>query len=95
VADAIIGWLRENPSLVPTSQKDKIFDKYQIDIPYMSMFYGREMAFDRIIGPWNESFQLLYTFKAEVGVAPISVVELNKHTLQYKVKREHDGEGIL
>ncbi|KAM0852447.1 hypothetical protein ACQ4PT_051757 [Festuca glaucescens] len=51
VADAVMDWLRENPSLGPTSLKDKIFEKYQINIPYMRMFYGKEMALDRINGP--------------------------------------------
>jgi hypothetical protein len=53
----------------------------------MRMFYGKEMALDRINGPWNESFQLLYTFKAEVEMAsPGSVVEIDKHTVQYKIR---------
>jgi hypothetical protein len=35
----------------------------------MRMFYGREIVLDMIKGPWNESFQLLYTFKVEVEMA--------------------------
>ena len=51
------------------------------------MFYAKEMALDRINGPWNESFHLLYTFKAEVEMAsPGSVVEIDKHTVQYKIR---------
>ncbi|KAE8776103.1 hypothetical protein D1007_51328 [Hordeum vulgare] len=47
----------------------------------------QERALDRINGPWNESFQLLYTFKAEVETAsPGSVVEIDKHTVKYKLK---------
>jgi len=87
VADAVIDWLREKPSLGPTALQDKIFEKYKINIPYMRMFYGKEMALDRINGPWNDIFQLLYTFKAEVEMAsPGSVVEIDKHTIQYKIR---------
>ena len=87
LADAIIDWLRETPSLGPTTLKKKIFEKFDIKITYMRMFYAKEMALDRINGPWNESFHLLYTFKAEVEMAsPGSVVEIDKHTVQYKIR---------
>ena len=66
VADAVLDWLRETPTLGPTALHGKLFEKYKIDIPYMRIFYGKEMALDRINGAWNDSFQLLYTFKAEV-----------------------------
>ena len=87
LADAIIDWLRETPSLGPTALIKLISDKFTINIPYMTMFYAKEMALDRINGPWNESFQLLYTFKAEVEMAsPGSVVAIDKHTVPYKLK---------
>ena len=44
------------------------------------------MALDNIYGKWVDSFQLLYTFKAEVEKAsPGSVVTIDKHTVQYKL----------
>ena len=53
----------------------------------MRMFYAKEMALERINGPWNESFQLLYSFKAEVEMAsPGSVVQIDRHTVQYKIR---------
>ncbi|KAK1665451.1 hypothetical protein QYE76_053610 [Lolium multiflorum] len=86
LADRILDWLRETPSLGPTALQKKIFEKFQIK-PYMRMFYAKEMALDKINGPWNESFQLLYTFKAEVEMAsPGSVVAIDKHTVPYKLK---------
>ena len=35
----------------------------------MRIFYAKEMALDRINGPWNESFKSFYTFKSEVEAA--------------------------
>ena len=64
VADAILDWVRETPTIGPTALHGKLFEKYNINIPYMRIFYAKERALDRINGPWNESFQLLYTFKA-------------------------------
>jgi len=47
----------------------------------MRVFYGKEMALDRINGPWKDSFKLVYTFKAEVEKAcPTSVVEIDRLT---------------
>ena len=69
VADAILDWLREEPGLGPTTLHGKLFEKYKIEIPYMRIFNAREKALDRINGQWNDSFQLLYTFKAEVEMA--------------------------
>ena len=87
VADAILDWLREEPGLGPTALHGKLFEKYKIEIPYMRIFNAREKALDRINGQWNDSFQLLYTFKAEVEMAsPGSVVEIDKHTVPFKIK---------
>ena len=87
MADAILDWLREEPGLGPTTLHGKLFEKYKIEIPYMRIFNAREKALDRINGQWNDSFQLLYTFKAEVEMAsPGSVVEIDKHTVPFKIK---------
>ena len=81
LADAILDWMRETPSLGPAALIKKVLETYQITMPYMRMFYAKEIALDRINGPWNESFHLLYTFKAEVEMAsPGSVVEIDKYT---------------
>ncbi|KAK1629171.1 hypothetical protein QYE76_003486 [Lolium multiflorum] len=91
LADIILDWLREDPSLGPTALVKKVVEKYKMEVPYMRMFYAKEMALDKINGPWNESFQLLYTFKAEVEMAsPGSVVAIDKHTVPYKLK---SGKG--
>jgi hypothetical protein len=53
----------------------------------MRIFNARERALDIINGQWNDNFQLLYTIKAEVGMAsPGSVVKIDKHTVQFKIK---------
>lgn len=45
------------------------------------------MALDKMFGKYSESFSLLYSFKAEVERAsPGSVVEIDKHTVEYTVR---------
>jgi hypothetical protein len=87
-ADVMLEWVRDNPCIGPTALIKKIHEKYRINVPYMRVFYGKEIALDKIYGPWKDSFKLMYTFKAEVEKAcPGSVVEIDKHTMQYKVRK--------
>ncbi|KAM0833166.1 hypothetical protein ACQ4PT_064435 [Festuca glaucescens] len=48
VVDAILDWLREEPGLGPTTLHAKLFEKYEIKIPYMRIFNARGRALDRI-----------------------------------------------
>jgi len=86
-ADVVLPWLTENPSIGPAELVKKIKEKYGVEVPYMRVFYGKEQALDMIYGPWQESFKLLYTYKAEVEKAcPGSVVEIDHHPVEYKMK---------
>jgi hypothetical protein len=46
--------------------KEELFFKYKIDIPYQTVYNGRKRATDKLFGKWNDSFDLLYRFKAEI-----------------------------
>jgi hypothetical protein len=53
----------------------------------MRVYYEKEMVLDKIYGPWKDSFNLLYTFKAEVEKAyQESVVEIDNQTVEYTVR---------
>jgi hypothetical protein len=85
--DAVLQWVTENPSIGPAALTKKIHEKHNIQVPYMRVFYGKQMALDKIYGPWKESFQLLYSFKSEVEKAcPGSVVQIDKHKVVYNMK---------
>jgi hypothetical protein len=84
---AVLGWVIEDPCIGPRKLIQKIREKYNIVVPYMRVFYGKEMAFYKIYGTWKDSFRLLYTWKAEVEKAcPKSIIEIEIQTLQYKVR---------
>ena len=86
VADAVKTWILEDSEVGPTELQKNLKKKYGLAVPYMRVFYGKQMALDNIYGKWVDSFQLLYTFKAEVEKAsPGSVVSIDKHTVQYKL----------
>jgi hypothetical protein len=80
--------VRDNPSIGPTAMIKKIHEKYRTNVPYMRVFYGKEMALDKIYGQWKHNFKLKYTFKAEVEKAcPGSVVEIDKQRCSIKSRR--------
>ena len=76
----------EDSEVGVTELKKNLKKKYGLQVPYMRVFYGKQMALDNIYGKWTDSFQLLYTYKVEVEKAsPGSVVNIDKHTLEYKI----------
>ena len=51
------------------------------------MYFGKELALDKMFGKYSESFSLIYSFKAEVErTSPGSVVEIDKHTVEYSLR---------
>jgi hypothetical protein len=50
-AEAVLGWVTEDPCIGPTKLIQKIREKYNIVVPYMRVFYGKEMALDKIYDP--------------------------------------------
>jgi hypothetical protein len=49
-------WVTENPCIGLTALIKKIYEKYNIKVPYMRVYYGKEMALDKIYGPMTFSY---------------------------------------
>ena len=61
--------------------KEELNYKYKIDIPYQTVYNGRQRASDKLFGKWNDSFDYLFRFKAEIELrSPGSVVEIDTVT---------------
>ena len=103
MVELMIPWLKEEPNLGPTALGVKVKERFSHDgtMPYMKLYNAREKALERInSASWDESFRLLYTFKAEVEKAsPGSVVEIEYHKEEYTVggkkKEKIASEGLL
>ena len=79
--------MTDNSCIGTTELIKKIKEKYNISVPSMRVYYGNEMALDKIYGPWKKSVNLIFTFKDEVEkVCPGSVVEIDHHMVDYKVR---------
>ena len=85
VADRVVDLLMEDPEIGPGALKDKLKKKYSVDVPYDRVARGNLRALDMIYGKWDESYDLLPTYQAELLISvPSSVVELET--------KEHNGD---
>jgi hypothetical protein len=56
----------------------KLMADYNIELPYHIVWKGKEKALKTLYGDWDNSFKLLYNFKAEIqSRSPGSVVEID------------------
>ena len=87
VADEVKKWVAENHQVGTKELQKNIKDKFKIELPYMRVFSGKQKAMESIYGKWNESFELLYSFKAEVErTSPGNIVEIDHHSVEYTLK---------
>ena len=69
----------------PATLRDKLKKKYSVDVPYDRVVGGKLRALDMIYGKWDESYDLLPTYQAELlRSVHGSVVELETE--------EHNGD---
>jgi hypothetical protein len=66
VAERAIPLLKKKPSIGPKEVKDELNYKYNINIPYRTVYNGTKRAAEKLFGKWNASFDWLYRFKAEI-----------------------------
>jgi hypothetical protein len=87
IAERAIPLLKKKPDMKTVDIQSFLQDKYNIQINYQTVWYGRQRAADKLFGKWDDSFDWLYRFKAEVELrAPGSIVEI--HTVKIDNK-EH------
>jgi hypothetical protein len=66
--------------------KEELESKYNILINYLTVYYGTKRATNKLFGKWDDSFDRLYRFKAEVELrSPGSVIEIDTVTVDDKI----------
>jgi hypothetical protein len=56
-------------------------------VTYKKVYLGKQLAMDKIYGPWGESFENLYKFKAQIeNTSPGSFVVIDHNTINNKKK---------
>ncbi|KAM0912389.1 hypothetical protein ACQ4PT_012799 [Festuca glaucescens] len=89
VAEEVKRWVTENHQVGAKELQKNIKDKFKIELPYMRVFNGKQQAMDSIYGNSQESFELLYSFKAEAkrtSLGPTSNIQQYVHDY-YSVAR--------
>lgn len=94
VAERSLDILRKDPTLPAKKLLVELQDKYNIKLDYNMVWKGREKALAELQGAWEDSFQALWNFKAEVeSKSPGSVVEIEVETYGDEANEEEEEEG--
>ena len=96
VAERVIPLLKKKPSMGPKAVQEELQDKYNIEIPYQTIIYGRQRAVNKLFGKWDDSFDWLYRFKVEVEMrSPGSILEtVSIPTMTAKMQKDM-GESTV
>jgi hypothetical protein len=69
--------LKKNPTKGATDCKNKLEEDYSIKLKYSKAWSGMKAALDKNHGKYEESFQLLFNWAAQIKmVSPGSIVEV-------------------
>ena len=70
-------WLKKYPKKGPKEAKEKLEGDYGIKLRYSKAWSGMKVALENIHGKYEDSFGLLYNWKAQVELcSPGSIVEI-------------------
>jgi len=84
VCDRVVDFLRDDREMGPKGLQDELKKKYSVDVPYDRVYRGKMRALDIIYGKWEDSYDLIPTYQAELlRSVPGSVVEMETE--------EHNG----
>ena len=76
-ADRLGDWLKRNPTKGPKDCKEKLERDYGIKLKYSKAWSGMKVALEQIHGKYEESFQLLFNWKAQIEQSsPGSIVQI-------------------
>jgi hypothetical protein len=87
VCEQVLDWLKEDGKLGAKELKRKLKESHKIDVTYRKVYLGKQLAMDKLYGPWAESFDNLYRFKAQIeDSSPGSFVVIGHHTINNKIR---------
>jgi hypothetical protein len=85
VAERVVDLLTDSPIMGTKELQVQLKKKFKIEVPYFRVFRGKEKTLDMLNEKWDDSYNLLSTFKAELlRSCPDSIVELDTE--------EHNGD---
>jgi hypothetical protein len=86
VASKAIHHLRKKITMGPKDLREVLQDEHKCVIHYDTVWKGRKIALQELYGNWEESFQMLFNWRAEVvRRSPGSVVEIGLQMVDDKL----------
>ena len=83
----MIDWLKEDGTLGAIELERRLKDAHTIMVPYKRVYKGKNLAMDKIYGPWGKSFDNLYRLKAQLEESsPRSFLVIDNHTINKKIR---------
>ncbi|KAI3707878.1 hypothetical protein L2E82_36777 [Cichorium intybus] len=103
IAKVISDKLKSDGDVSPTDLKKWLMQNYNVDVPYMRVFRGKEQAYTDMYGKWDDSYENIFDFKQELEERnPGSVVEIDlqtegekKHFLHFFISLTACSKGFL
>ena len=89
VASKAMSILRDDPNIGAKELQKKLQIDHKCQIAYDTVWRGKERALDEVYGKWEESFELLFRWKAKVmkrclgSVVEIEVLEVDGQVYFY------------
>jgi hypothetical protein len=90
IADRLGDWVKKNPDVGAAKARAKLQNEYNIKFEYNKTWYGMKVALDQIHGSYEDSFSLLFNWKAEIErKSPGSIIEIEllKNGSKYYINR--------
>jgi hypothetical protein len=86
VAERAIPFLKRKPDMGPKELQEELQFKYKIEINYQTVVYDRQRAANKLFGKWDDCFDWLYRFRAEVEMRSSgSIVEIATEKVEEKI----------
>ncbi|CAH1421024.1 unnamed protein product [Lactuca virosa] len=103
IADVVTDKLKSEGDVSPADLKKWLMHTYNVEVPYMRVFRGREQAYTDMYGKWDDSYVNIYDFKQELEKRNLgSVVEIDlqtvgekKHFLRFFISLTACSKGFL
>nr|KAJ0204105.1 hypothetical protein LSAT_V11C500286440 [Lactuca sativa] len=82
ISDVVTDKLKSDGDVSPANLQTWLMQTYNVNVPYMRVFRGREQAYKDMYGNWDDSYVNVYDFKQELEKRnPGSVVEIDLQTI--------------
>ena len=66
VCDRVMDLLWDDPEMGPKELQNELKKKYSVDVPYDIVYRGKMRGLDIIYGKWEDSYDLIPTYQAEL-----------------------------